>query len=350
MTTGSKSARFPPQGRTVAVFGATGHTGRFVVAELLRRGLAPVAVGRNGKSLAALGFADRGIATRTATTDHPASLDRAFAGVAAVINCAGPFLDTADAVAAAAIRSRIHYLDITAEQASAQATLDKHDAATREAGRLVIPAMGFFGGLVDLLATAAMGDWDRADDIRVGIWLDSWHPTQGTRITGERNTARRLVISSGRLVPIPQPAPESSWRFPAPFGDQDVVEVALSEAILIAHHVHVAELHTYLGRRSLQDLRDPTTPPPKPADASGRSAQIFMTDVVATKDGGTRRAIAQGRDIYAFSAPLVVEAVRRILEGEVRASGAHAPGAIFDARAFLHALAPELISLEITAS
>lgn len=347
MTERADGAQSPPQGGTVAVFGATGHTGRFVVAELLRRGLTPVAIGRNGTALAALAFADAGVATRTANIDDPASLDRAFDGVAAVINCAGPFLDTADAVAAAAMRGRIHYVDVTAEQASAQATLDAYDTAARKADRLVIPAMGFYGGFADLLATAAMDDWDHADDIRVGIALDSWHPTQGTRITGERNVVRRLVISNGRLAPIPQPAPETSWNFQAPFGNQDVVEVPLSEVILVARHLRVDELHTYLNRRSLHDLRDPTTPPPQAADASGRSAQIFVADVIARKNGKTRRAIAHGRDIYAFSAPLVVEAVRRILNGEVRTSGAHAPGAIFNARAFLRALAPQLTSLEL---
>ena len=34
-------------GQTAAVFGATGHTGRFVVAELLRRGLDIIAIGRD---------------------------------------------------------------------------------------------------------------------------------------------------------------------------------------------------------------------------------------------------------------------------------------------------------------
>jgi hypothetical protein len=212
-----------------------------------------------------------------------------------------------------------------------------------------MPAMGFYGGLADLLATAAMGDWGHADDIRVGIALDSWHPTRGTRVTGERNTARRLAISNGHLTEIPQPAPETTWKFPAPFGEQEVEEISLSEVILIARHLRVTELHTHLGRTGLRDVRDPTTPPPAAADASGRSAQLFLADVVVRKDGRTRRAIAHGRDIYAFSAPLVVEALRRILEGEVGASGAHAPGAIFDARALLQALAPELISLEITA-
>jgi len=35
---------------TVAVYGATGHTGRFVIAELLRRGITPIAIGRNAES------------------------------------------------------------------------------------------------------------------------------------------------------------------------------------------------------------------------------------------------------------------------------------------------------------
>ena len=37
----------------VLVYGATGHTGRFVVDELLRRGLEPVLAGRDAERLAA---------------------------------------------------------------------------------------------------------------------------------------------------------------------------------------------------------------------------------------------------------------------------------------------------------
>src|SRR5690606_17984251 len=38
--------------RAVVVFGATGHTGRFVVAELVRRGMVPIAVARDREKLA----------------------------------------------------------------------------------------------------------------------------------------------------------------------------------------------------------------------------------------------------------------------------------------------------------
>ncbi|WP_205413209.1 MULTISPECIES: hypothetical protein [Amycolatopsis] len=51
---------------------------------------------------------------------------------------------------------------------------------------------------------------------------------------------------------------------------------------------------------------------------------------------------AAGRDIYAISAPLAVEAVERVLTGRTRAVGVVSAGAAFDAPEFLRALAPHL--------
>jgi short subunit dehydrogenase-like uncharacterized protein len=331
--------------RTVAVFGAAGYTGRFIVAELLRRGFSPVAIGRDARKLEATGLPSS-VATRTGSVADAASLDRALMGANAVINCAGPFMDTADPLAAAALRARIHYLDVSAEQASAQSVFDRFGVAAREAGVVFIPAMGFYGGFADLLATAAMGDWESADEIRVGIALDSWHPTEGTRKTGRRNTAQRLVIEGGKLVPLEQPVPQSMWDFAEAFGRQDMSEVPFSEVPVIARHLNVTRLRTYLNNAPLRDLRDSSTPPPIAVDERGRSAQIFLVDVVVRKGSEMRRAAAQGRDIYAFTAPLVVEAVERILDGRVRGTGAVAPGKIFDAENFLRTLAQEHLKLE----
>ena len=336
-------------GRTIAVFGASGHTGRFMVAQLLRRGFAPLAIGRDIAKMTASGFQDSNVPIRTASIDDPSSLDCSLAGAAAVINCAGPFLDTADTVAAAALRARIHYLDVTAEQPSAQAIFDKFGNAAIDPGVIFIPAMGFYGGFADLLATAAMGNWDSADEIRLGIALDSWHPTQGTRITGQQNTARRLVIEDGKFVPLAQPALQTSWDFPEPFGRQDVSEIPFSEVPVIARHLRVARLRTYLNNAPLRDLRDSTTPPPIAADERGRSAQTFLVDVVVRNGSRIRRAIARGRDIYAFTAPLVVEAVERILDGRAHGSGVLAPGETFDSTDFLRALTPEYLTFELRA-
>jgi short subunit dehydrogenase-like uncharacterized protein len=324
--------------RQIAVFGAAGHTGKFVIAELLRRGFTPIAVGRDVAKLARLKIDD----SRVASVDDPASLDQAFDGAAAVINCAGPFLDSAKAVAAAAIRAGAPYLDVTAEQASANALFEELDADARRAGVVVIPAMSFYGGLADLLVTSAMGDWDSADAIEIGIALDSWHPTLGTRITGARNTAPRLAIEHGALTPIVLPAATRVWGFPPPVARQAVVELPFSEIILISRHLRTEALHTYLTQIALDDIRNPATPAPKPVDASGRSAQRFLVEAVVTRGADRRSISASGQDIYAFSAPLICEAVERILDGRFEGVGVQAPGAVFDAPDFLRALAPDL--------
>ncbi|MGJ6962127.1 hypothetical protein ACSDR0_09470 [Streptosporangium sp. G11] len=75
-------------------------------------------------------------------------------------------------------------------------------------------------------------------------------------------------------------------------------------------------------------------------DADGRSAQTFLVDVVARRAGEQRRATASGRDIYAVTAPIVVEAAVRILDGRARRVGVAAAGELFDASDFLRALDP----------
>jgi short subunit dehydrogenase-like uncharacterized protein len=185
--------------RTITIFGAYGHTGRFVVRELRERGLTAILSGRDDAKLKEMGHAHPQSELRTATVDDPASLDRALSGAEAVINCAGPFIDTAAPVIDAALRASIHYLDVAAEQAAVLAVFERYASAARDTGVVIAPAMAFYGGLGDLLATAAMGDWDAADEICIATALDSWKPTRGTRSTGERNPGQHIIFSNNRL-------------------------------------------------------------------------------------------------------------------------------------------------------
>ena len=337
------------KGAKVAVVGAAGHTGRFVVADLQKRGMAPVGIVRPQARSAELRAQFPGLEVREASLEHPATLDSAIADVSAVINCAGPFMDTAGPVLRAALKAGAHYADVTAEQASAWATLGEYREAALATGVTVLPAMGFFGGFADLLATAAMGDWQDADEICTGIALNFWHPTAGTRLTGARNTAVRQVVTGGNLAPLAQPAALQSWRFPAPFGTETVIELPFSEIALITDHVRAGEVRTWMSARALNDIRNAETPPPAAADALGRSAQRFAVEVRVRRGAETRQALAAGQDIYAFSAPLICEAVQRVLDGRVTARGAKAPGAVFDAADFLDALRPDLSMLTIRA-
>jgi NAD(P)-dependent dehydrogenase (short-subunit alcohol dehydrogenase family) len=331
--------------QTVAVFGAYGHTGRFVVSELRRRGWRAILSGRDRSKLKALQQVYPECDVREASVEDRASLDRALAGASAVINCAGPFADTAIPVVEAALRAGIHYLDVAAEQPAVLAVFERFAKAALTAHVAVLPAMAFYGALGDLLVTAAMGDWAMADDICVAVGLDSWRPTRGTRLTGQRNSGQRFIFSDNRLQRADSPPPHQ-WKFPPPFGTQEVISLPLAETIMISRHLRTPEVRTYINAASIADIRDPDTPPPTPADESGRSSQIFVMDVAVRQGHAERRAIARGRDIYATTAPIVVEAAVRVVSGLVDASGVLAAGEAFDPRDFLTCLSPAL-SFEI---
>jgi hypothetical protein len=321
--------------KCVAVFGATGHTGQFVVQELLGRGLSVVAVGRDQARLDA--SLPHVAVRRTAAIDDPNSLEQAFAGCEVVINCAGPFLDTAAAVARAALNAKCHYIDVTAEQPSVQSTFADLDEPARQAGRVVVPAAAFYGGLADLLASA-LGTEGSIDEITIAIALDRWWPTEGTRKTGERNKAPRLVVKDGRLAPF-QPSNEAqNWTFSPPLGRQAMVEMPFSEIITLAHHLQVREVRSLLNSSALADIRDASTPTPVATDELGRSAQRFELVVRLSQGGLIKTAGVRGQDIYAVTAPIVTEVALRLMHPSYQRNGALAVAEAVDPRELLGAL------------
>ncbi|NUP78613.1 MAG: NAD(P)H-binding protein [Nonomuraea sp.] len=332
-------------GETVVVYGATGHTGRFVVAELLERGFTPVLSGRDAARLEGPA-AGRGEA-RAATVDDPGSLDRALDGAAAVVNCAGPFAVTGGPVVEAALRAGIPYVDVAAEIEANVSMFAGHAEAAGKAGVPVVPAMAFFGGLGDLLVSAALGTSSAADEAHIAYGLSNWHPTPGTRVAGrvshERRAGRRVRFKGGELEYHDDPATQQDWLFPEPLGRRAVfAEFTMADVVTVPSHLDVPEVRTYMTVEAARDLAGEDTPAPKAVDARGRSDQTFVVDVVVSADGVERRATATGQDIYAITAPLVVEAVARILSGRTRTTGLASAGAMFDAADFLRALSPHL--------
>ncbi|WP_030567658.1 saccharopine dehydrogenase family protein [Streptomyces aureocirculatus] len=334
-------------GDSVVVFGAYGHTGRFVVAHLRERGFVPVLSGRDAGKLRALAESAPGAEVRPASVDDAAALDRALAGAAAVINCAGPFATTAAPVIEAALRAGIPYVDVAAEIEANVDTFARFTERARAAGAVVVPAMAFYGGLGDLLATAALGDWTAADDIHIAYGLSGWHPTAGTRAAGEvshrRRESRRVRYANGRLEYHDDAPATVRWAFPEPMGKRAVIDdFTMADAVTIPSHVSVPDVHSYMTVEAARDLAAPDTPSPAAVDERGRSDQRFLVDVTVRFEGAERRAVARGQDIYAVTAPLAVEAVHRILTGRTRAVGVASAGEIFDARDFLRALSGHL--------
>jgi short subunit dehydrogenase-like uncharacterized protein len=308
-----------PTPKSIAVYGATGHTGQFVVREAMRRGVPVIAVGRSAARLDEC--VPSSVAQRVADLNDHDALIAAFNDCAVVINTAGPFLDTAAPVVQAALRAGCHYLDVTAEQASAKASFDKFDAPARQAQRAVIPAAGFYGGLADLLASAVASSGP-IDEITVAVALTRWWPTDGTRKTGARNTAPRVVVKNGQLTPLIPSSGIPDWNFDPPIGTQRMVELPFSEIITMHRHLGVKAIRSMFNQTALDDIRDASTPAPTAVDNRGRSAQRFEILARVTQNGQTTVAGARGQDIYAVTAPIVIESALRLMNPSFHPSGA----------------------------
>ena len=138
----------------------------------------------------------------------------------------------------------------------------------------------------------------------------------GTRATIQTSKQRRAGQRSS--IPITEwssaaAAPTVEWKFTAPVGTQTVVaEFTTADSVTIPHHLKTAELRTYMTMAPLKDLSEPDLSAP----AARRKRQIvsdILVEAVARLGTAERRAIARGQDIYATTAPIVVEATQRII-------------------------------------
>lgn len=346
-TSTASSSSSSAASRPVLVYGAAGHTGRFVVQALREQGHAVLLAGRDlGKLQAAFPDAPADQLRVQALDGDAAALTALLAESALVVNCAGPFADSAPQLLQAAVQARVHYVDVSAEQPTAREVFGQWGERFTVAGICAAPAVAFYGALGDLLATSVLGDWPDADAVELHIALDSWHPTEGTRKTGVRNAGRHVVYANGQFQAPPTVSPRKTWAFAAPFGEQAVVGFSSADAVTIAHHIRVPDVPAWMNETPLTELRAADTPAPVAVDASGRSAQRFLVEVVVRRGGEERRASASGQDIYAITGPLAAQAVGRILAARGGLTGAMSAGQLGDARSFLQALAPRYLQLD----
>lgn len=331
---------------SVLVYGAYGHTGRFVSAELRARGYRPVLSGRSALKLAEL--VKPGDDVHAVDLNDAAALQHAARGCCAVLNCAGPFADTSGPLIEAALRARLPYLDVSAEPDVIAENVRRYHGAAREAGIPVLLAVAFYGALGDALTDIARGEWADADRVTIAIGLNSWHPTAGTRAAVQRTGGRRWVYADGSLQCRTDTPALSVHVFPEPLGEQAVMlDYPGPEGVLVPRWLRTPNVQISMAVPALRDLLDPDTPAPRAAAEGGRSEQRFVVHVQVERAGVRRAAWASGQDIYATTAPLIVSALTHVLASTAQPAGVLSIGEVVDARRFLQGLTPEHIKLSV---
>jgi short subunit dehydrogenase-like uncharacterized protein len=357
-------------GSSIAVFGATGYTGRLIARELHRHGVAPLLAGRDPAKLAALAAEVGGAPTQVASVADPASLNALAHRARVLINCVGPFVDLGEPVVRAAIAAGAHYVDTTGEQPFVQAML-VHDTWAKTQGVAVIPALAFEIALSDCAASLAAAQLDEVETVTV-TYVTRLHASQGSK-----RTALRLLQGpgfayvDGRWV-AERPASHHVFvELPRPVGTVAAVSFPSAEVMTIPRHIAVRTVRTYmsvpvvaarllsataplvggLARSPLARLGDwmlgSGTDGP---DEATRRRDVFHVAVDARgrrrdKPAG-QRVIVRGRDPYGLTAAIARLGARWLADGTRPAGGVLSPAQAFDPRRLLDGLAPDGVAYE----
>lgn len=349
----------------VAVYGATGYTGRLVVEDLVGRGFTVVIAGRSLSRLEALAERYEGrVGIHVTERDDKPRLRELCDKARVVINVAVSYALTGVDLAEAAIDTGTHYLDLSNSQRITRHYIDTLGPRAAAAGVALLPAVGFFGSLGDAMVAVASSGLGSVD-VDFGYAITDWNPS-GMNLDNVLEAIQREIVQYNRGFEFHAAMPATRRvDFGAPLGVVRTMAFPAPDVFTIPRHVTLRSLRTSLATTAL--VSDPlgvTIPGIAAATrfglrhnvtraatqrmfakvAKGGTQRIMRDDsafrIVAHVDGdhGSRVLTAHGTAIYDLTAPIVGHLTAAVLASGFAGSGALAASLVCDPQGLLDAL------------
>jgi short subunit dehydrogenase-like uncharacterized protein len=361
----------------IAVYGATGYTGRLVARELRRRGLSATLCGRDrGKLEAVVRELEVDWPVRAAAVDDPGALRQALLGADAVINCAGPFTYYGAPVIEAALDVGAHYCDTTGEQPYMQRVFRFLDAPARKAGKAVVPGAGFDYVPGDLACALAGAGHEPIAELVVAYAVSGFGASRGTLHSAlEMLRGGDEEYVDGDWRPAGRAPLRERFTFPAPIGTQAVARYPGGEVVTAPRHLDVRTVRERITARTFAPhpslagavpvvaglalaplLRTPARGaldalidrlPEGPPEDARRASRYTIVAEARGEDGTVGRAVVEGSDVYGITAVIAVELARLMSADGYDRAGALAPAQAVAPEAFLGFLGEHGVSYRV---
>ena len=362
----------------IALYGATGFTGRLVARALAARRLPLLLVGRDRARLEALAAELPGGATwAIAAADDEVALRGAFRKAKVVVSCAGPFGVHGRHIVDAAIAEGRHYLDISGEVGFAQQLIARDERA-RSRGVAVIGCVGFDVVVSDAAAVMACEALEGRPIREVRLTVASTtQPSRGslrTLLGGLQSGDYEWTFAGGLVVPAPIGAERWAVNLPPPFERCSATSFGLVEAVVSPRSTGARRFRTglalpgagafaafaravrWLSRRPMVGaglraaLDGVIRLVPKGGGERTRAAARFAVEAQATaEDGEVRAVVVTGGDVGEVTAAAAAICVARVAEADGVPSGFQTPAQAFGARWLLDELSASGVAWSATA-
>lgn len=310
---------------TLLLYGATGYTGKLVALRAKEAGLDFTIAGRDAIKVAALAE-ELGVPFRVFAMEDAAALRTGLAGMTALLNCAGPFVRTAQPLMEACIGAGVHYLDISAEYkvyALAEAWSDRAAAA----GVMLLPGVGWDVVPSDCLALYVAGKVRQPQRLRMALQVAGAISRGSATSVAEILGVGLLARVDGKIVAAPD-ASVASFDFGA--GPVDCSPLSFGDLVTAWTSTRIPNIAMFVYMQGDAPSTDLATMPDGPTAAERDAHRASVVAEVTDLDGTIVRARIDTVNGYAYTPLAAIEAARRILQGEHRA-GFTTPATLFGA-------------------
>lgn len=269
--------------------------------------------------------AELGVEYRLFGLDDAATIDKGLADISVLLNCAGPFLRTAEALMRASLRNGVHYLDTAAELDSYRLAEDLDDEA-KAAEIMLMPGGGGSVAMLGSLAGHAVGKVCAPRKIRIALHV-AGGLSRGSAISAVKNvTTETLARVDGKLVGV---AVDVIRKFDFGKGAVDCFPVTLPDLITIWRSTGVPDVETFVHVTGDGFPQGDLSLLPDGPSEEDRLANRYQAAVEVTDSRGqVTRSLLDTVNGYTFTAMAAAEAGRRVLAGEVR-PGFQTPAILF---------------------
>lgn len=332
---------------SILIYGANGYTGRLIVKVAAAQKLPIVLAGRHYHSIKHLAAAYK-LPFRVFDLQDSVAIIEQMGDIKILINCAGPFPQTAPQLLAACLQTGTHYLDINGEIEQFE-WMKQQDDAAQKAGILVLPGVGFDVVPSDCLAKLLANNFPEGNRLELAFMNKGGGISHGTLTTMLTRLGKGGAARIGGQIRFSPLGAKGKW---VDFGNgkQFCMSIPWGDVSTAAHGTHITDtvvysavpykvfcilkgqflfnwlLRTRLFKKIAQHYIDKKVfGPTAEQNQQGRS---LLWARLSAPDGSYQEVNLEGPESYWLTALTSVHITRLCLKGN-RLTGYHTPATAF---------------------
>lgn len=299
--------------KPVLIYGATGYTGQLIAEHAQERQLNVIVAGRNPDRVGELAR-KLGVPGRIFGLEDPAQVAKNLDGVAAVLNVAGPFRDTAEVLMRAGIQAGVHYLDTTAEF-STYGLAESMGAEAERAGVMIMSGVGWDVVPTDSLAVHTAARVTHPQRIAIALRVTGGFSRGSLESAAGIGDLGSLVRDAGQLVELPGPL---TRVFDLGHGDEEYTLAPMGDLITARRSTGIGNIRVYM-RTDVGALPSSDRDEDGPTAEERAQGRYEALAEVTGEDGEVARSTISTPTGYTFTQHSSVEIARRVAAGDYTA-------------------------------